>query len=136
MDNSEHSSQSTTKPISQNGINQRYSYLMVAVCVCLSMIAGAVSGWWYAKQNDFPEILVVDVKQIVGKKKKELIENYKQNPTNETIEAADKELQSFLQNLDQRLDKAGRGGNKLVLLKDVYLGGNARDITATLLNNE
>ena len=94
-------------------------------------MAGSASGWWFAKANTV-DVYVVDVKKIVEAKKKELIENYKKSPTDETIAAADKELSKFLVQLDQGITRLGSGGNKLVLLQDIHLAGDATDATDAL----
>ena len=60
------------------------------------------------------------MKSIVEGKKKELLENYKKNPNDETIAAADKDLSIFLVQLDQGLIRLGNGGSRLVLLKDIF----------------
>ncbi|MEI7636051.1 MAG: hypothetical protein WCJ37_02010 [Syntrophus sp. (in: bacteria)] len=112
----------------------RTALIYLSICLVVSLAAGAASGWWFAKANTV-EIYVVDVKSIVEGKKKELLENYKKNPNDETIAAADKDLSIFLVQLDQGLIRLGNGGSRLVLLKDIYLGGAAAtDATEALAN--
>jgi hypothetical protein len=112
----------------------RMNIIYLAACFAISLIAGAASGWWFAKASTI-DVYVVDVKKIVEAKKKELVENYKKNPTDETIAAADKELSTFLIQLDLGLNRLGSGGNKLVLLHDIYLSGNATDATDALADS-
>jgi len=87
-----------------------------------------LSGWLFSKANAV-DVYVVDVKSIVDDKRRELVEMYKKNPTNETIAAADKELSDFLIQLERGITRLGSGTGKIVLLKDVYLAGNAEDAT-------
>ena len=103
----------------------------MVICLVVSISAGTASGWWFSRANTF-EVYVVDVKKIVGEKKKELIEKYKQNPTDETIATADKDLSAFLGLLDRGITRLGDGDRKLVLLKDIYLAGDATDVTDVL----
>ncbi|MEI7637607.1 MAG: hypothetical protein WCJ37_09900 [Syntrophus sp. (in: bacteria)] len=109
----------------------RLSMLYMVICLVVSISAGTASGWWFSRANTF-EVYVVDVKKIVGEKKKELIEKYKQNPTDETIATADKDLSAFLGLLDRGITRLGDGDRKLVLLKDIYLAGDATDVTDVL----
>ena len=72
--------------------------------------------------------MVVDVKGIVEDKKKELIEIYKKNPTDETDKEVDKELAEFLRRLDYRISSSG-DSQRLVMLRDAVLTGETADIT-------
>ena len=103
------------------------SATLVVLCLLLSILSGAASGWWFSKQNTH-EILVVDVKKIVDDKKKELLEQYKKNPTNETAQAIDIELSEFLRRLDYRLSNPD-SERELIILREVVLSGEAADIT-------
>ncbi|MEI6314036.1 MAG: hypothetical protein WCO89_04135 [Syntrophus sp. (in: bacteria)] len=109
--------------------------IYLALCLVVSIAAAVASSWWFTKtQTHAVDVYVVDVKAIVDAKKKELIENYKKSPTDETIVAADKDLIQFLVKLDQGITRLGNGGNRLVILKDIYLGGDATDATEALAN--
>ncbi|MFA5183168.1 MAG: hypothetical protein WC405_17770 [Syntrophales bacterium] len=137
MEHNEDVSQSTLvaeaalpKPASPT---HRTGIIYLAICLVASLAAGAASGWLFAKANAV-DVYVVDVKSIVEGKKKELIENYKKSPTDETIAAADKDLSQFLIHLDQGITRLGSGGKKLVLLKDIHLAGDATDATDALAN--
>jgi len=72
--------------------------------------------------------MVVDVKGIVEDKKKELIEIYKKNPTDETVKEVDKELAEFLRRLDYKISSSG-DSQRLVMLRDAVLTGETADIT-------
>lgn len=100
----------------------------LGLCIIVSILAGSLSGWLFSKANAV-DVYVVDVKSIVNDKKRELVEMYKKNPTEETIATADKELSQFLIQLERGITRLGSGQGKIVLLKDVYLAGNAEDAT-------
>ena len=69
------------------------------------------------KSGQFP---VRGCKRFVG---------YKKNSTTEPRAAADKVLSDFLIQLERGITRLGSGTGKIVLLKDVYLAGNAEDAT-------
>jgi|GEM_PF-2600160 hypothetical protein len=102
--------------------------IFLGLCIIVSILAGSLSGWLFSKANAV-DVYVVDVKSIVDDKRRELVEMYKKNPTDETIAVADKELSEFLIQLEQGITRLGSGTGKIVLLKDVYLAGNAEDAT-------
>lgn len=103
------------------------------ICLIISLAAGAISGWAFARSNSL-DVYVVDVKSIVEEKKRALVEGYKKTPTDETIAAADKDLGEFLVLLDKGITRMGASGGRIVLLKDAYLSGEASDMTETLSN--
>ena len=100
---------------------------LIALCLIVSICSGAVSGWWFSKENTF-EALVIDVSKIVNDKKEELVERYRKNPTDETARAIDKELTEFLRRLDYKISDMG-GNGRLVILREVVLSGETADIT-------
>ena len=102
--------------------------IFLGLCIIVSILAGSLSGWLFSKANAV-DVYVVDVKSIVDDKRRELVEMYKKNPTDETIAVADKELSEFLIQLEQGITRLGSGTGEIVLLKDVYLAGNAEDAT-------
>jgi len=102
--------------------------IFLGLCIIVSILAGSLSGRLFSKANAV-DVYVVDVKSIVDDKRRELVEMYKKNPTDETIAVADKELSEFLIQLEQGITRLGSGTGKIVLLKDVYLAGNAEDAT-------
>jgi len=114
----------STSPAPSN----RQDNIFLGLCLIVSILAGSLSGWLFSKANAV-DVYVVDVKSIVDDKRRELVEMYKKNPTNETIAAADKELSDFLIQLERGITRLGSGTGKIVLLKDVYLAGNAEDAT-------
>jgi len=102
--------------------------IFLGLCIIVSILAGSLSGWLFSKANAV-DVYVVDVKSIVDDKRRELVEMYKKNPTDETIAVADKDLSDFLIQLEKGIARLGSGTGKIVLLKDVYLAGNAEDAT-------
>ena len=112
----------------------RPDILYLIICLFVSLVAGAISGCWFSRVYSV-DVYVVDVKGIVEAKKKELIEKYKKSPTDETIVTADKDLSEFLVLLDKGITDLGKEGNRLILLKDIYLAGDVTDATETLANN-
>ncbi|HRR40321.1 MAG TPA: TrbI F-type domain-containing protein [Syntrophales bacterium] len=121
----------TQPPISTPPPPHRPDYFFLGLCIIVSVLAGALSGWVFAKANTM-DVYVVDVKSIVNEKKRELVEMYKKAPTEETIATADKELSDFLIQLERGIARLGNGNGKIVLLKDIYLAGNAEDMTDAL----
>jgi Skp family chaperone for outer membrane proteins len=95
--------------------------------VLVSILSGIASGWWFARKNTY-RVMVIDVKGIVEDKKKELLERYKKNPTDETVKEVDKELAEFLRRLDYKISSSG-DSQRLVMLKDAVLAGETADIT-------
>ncbi len=121
----------TQPPISVPPPPPRPDNFFLGLCIIVSVLAGALSGWVFAKANTM-DVYVVDVKSIVNEKKRELVEMYKKAPTEETIATADKELSDFLIQLERSIARLGNGQGKIVLLKDIYLAGNAEDMTDAL----
>ena len=121
----------TQPPISVPPPPPRPDNFFLWLCIIVSVLAGALSGWVFAKANTM-DVYVVDVKSIVNEKKRELVEMYKKAPTEETIATADKELSDFLIQLERSIARLGNGQGKIVLLKDIYLAGNAEDMTDAL----
>ena len=107
--------------------------VILIICFVISITAGSASGWWFAKANSY-DIYVLDIKGLVEAKKKDVFDKYKSNPSPEAIAAAEKEIVSYLHQLDSKITELGSNTRKIVLLKDIYLAGNATDLTEQLKN--
>ena len=114
----------------QRCLQVRPSTLFPIVCILLSLLSGAVSGWWFAGRNAY-EIVMIDVKGIVQEKKQKLIERYRKMPTDENVRAIDRELTEFLGRLDREVGALG-SGRRVVLIRDAVLGGSVADVTESV----
>jgi hypothetical protein len=77
-------------------------------------------------------IITVDLKQIIDHKRNSLVDKYKGAYTEENAKKADEEVKVFMDKLQDRFDEMGK--NRLVLLKDVVLGGHSVDVTDKLIS--
>jgi Skp family chaperone for outer membrane proteins len=72
------------------------------------------------------------LKQIIDHKRNSLVDKYKGAYTEENAKKADEEVKVFMDKLQDRFDEMGK--NRLVLLKDVVLGGHSVDVTDKLIS--
>lgn len=105
----------------------RNGFLIIIICLVVSVLSGALSGWWFSSSSR-EGVLTIDVKKIVDEKRKELQEKYKKEPTEATAKAMETELGSFLGRLEEGINMAGSDG-QLVLLADIVLAGKNKDMT-------
>lgn len=109
---------------SKDAITHKLPLTVIALCLIVSIAAGIASGWWFSNKNT--GVHVVDVKQILEDKKKEILEKYKQDPTDKNAEKLNNEMAEFLRRLDWQLSNYDQG---ILLVKDAVIAGEKKDVT-------
>jgi len=113
-------------------MNWRETILKTAVPVIFGIAAGALSGWYAGKMNNYT-ILTVDMKGITAEKKSELVKKFRENATEpNTSSVIEKEYAEFLVKLDTALDPYLADNKTLILRKEAIIDGKYRDITSEI----
>lgn len=104
---------------------------MIVLCLCVSIISGIASGWYFSRaQNE--EIVVLDVAKIIEAKQKEFVEKYKNREPNPRLkEEMDREVSSFMVRLNNIVEEESKG--KILLTRDAVIS-SVRDITDEVSN--
>ncbi len=132
MNNSDKKEDKDKKSITavERGIFQISSLLIVTALLIVSLISGAFSGWWFAKKNS-RQLVVIDVEQIVEKRKDEFMAKYSARDADDM--AVKQEMMTDITMFAQRLEDILReeGKDKIILTKGAVVS-DAVDITKTV----
>ena len=103
--------------------------LITILWIVLSIASGMAGAWYFNRYhgNEY-RVYTADVKAIIAQKKKELLDQYKKIPQEETAAMIEKELGEFLMALDGKLNTYDTK-RSVVILKDAVVAGEAVDIT-------
>lgn len=114
--------------VTEKGARQTFSMLTVIALLIVCLASGAFSGWWFAQKYS-KQIVVIDVEQIVQKRKDEFTAKYKDTDTANTATKQEMttDITQFAKKLEGILEEEGR--DRLILTKGAVVS-NATDITA------
>lgn len=107
--------------------NTPFLVTIIGTVLALSIVSGALSGWWFSSHYSY-RICTIDLKKVIDDKKKLLLEDYKKNPTEATAKNINGELADFIKKLDTKLGDMG-DFHTLVIVKDAVLSGETIDVT-------
>lgn len=114
--------------VTEKGAWQTFSMLTVVFLLIACLGSGVFSGWWFAQKYS-RQIVVIDVEQIVQKRKDEFTAKYKGADTasTETKQEMMTDITQFANKLESILEEEGK--NRLILTKGAVVS-NETDITA------
>lgn len=122
--------QEKSQTISSNNSNSLSVLTIIFIAVIISSSISIAVSWWILKKNN-QEVFVADITKIVENKKKSLIDSYKADSSQENMAKIDRDLLTFLNNLDSILSEYSEG-NRIIFKREAVIDGKYEDITEQL----